>query len=101
MQQRELVAGFSELKDLLIRTYKINRDREFIRLYFSEKDNQLLMHDYEEHQQALTLSRDIINKQIRDGLSANSHNLIKESLLRPKPSEFWNIGFKLNGFFRS
>lgn len=101
MQQRELVASYSELKDLLIRTYKINRDREFIRLYFSEKDNELLMHDYGEHQKALTLSRDIVNKQVRDGLKTNSLNLVKESLLQPKPSEFLNNGFNLNGFFRS
>ena len=101
MQQRELVSGFSELKDLLIRTYKVDRDRELVKLYFSEKDNELLMHDYDAHEKILTISRDIANKQIRDGLSIYSHNLIVESLLCHKPSEFLNNGFKLNGFFRS
>ena len=100
MKQRELVSGFSELKDLLIRIYKIDRDREFVKLYFSEKDNELLMHDYDEHEKVLDMSRDITNKQIRDGLNTNSHNLIQESLLYNKPSEFLNNGFKLNGFFR-
>jgi len=46
MQQRELISGFSELKDLLIRTYKFEKEREFVRLYFSEYKNELLMHDY-------------------------------------------------------
>lgn len=49
MQQQQLISGFSELKDLLIRTYNIEKDREFVRLYFSECDNQLLMYDYDDH----------------------------------------------------
>jgi hypothetical protein len=31
MQQTDSVTGFSELKDLLIRTYQIKRSREFVR----------------------------------------------------------------------
>lgn len=35
MKQTELVSGFSELKDLLIRTYRMQEDRQGVKLYFS------------------------------------------------------------------
>ncbi len=101
MQQRELVSGFSELKDLLIRTYKINRRREFVRLYFSIANNELLMHDYDDHKKALSLCSDIEQKKIREGLMSKSHRLAKESLKHPSPAEFLNNESKLYGFFRS
>ena len=100
MQQRELVFGFSKLKDLLIRMYKIDRDRSLVKLYFSEKDDVLLMHDYDDHKKYLALSLSISNKDIRTGLTGDSYNLVEESLRQPNPTEFLNIGFKLNGFFR-
>lgn len=100
MQQKELVSGFSELKDLLIRTYKIDRDRSLVKLYFSEKDDLLLMHDYDDHKKSLALSLSISNRDIGTGLTGHSYNLVAESLLQPNPTEFLNIGFKLNGFFR-
>lgn len=100
MQQRELVSGFSELKDLLIRTYKIDRNRELVRLYFSEKDNELLMHDYDDHKKSFALSRSMNNKEISHGLTANALRLVKESLNRVSPADFLIEQFQLNGFFR-
>ena len=100
MQQRELVSGFSELKDLLIRTYKIERNREFVKLYFSEKGNELLMHDYNDHKKSFALSVNIAKKQIPAGLTANAHRLVKESLSRASPAGFLIEEFQLNGFFR-
>lgn len=91
----------SDLKKLLIRTYKLEKSAEFIKLHFSVNDNELLMHDYDDHRKTLTLVRKIDTKKIRLGLTTNSHNLIKESLYHSKPAEFLNMGFKLNGFFRS
>ncbi len=100
MQQRELVSGFSELKDLLIRTYKIERNREFVKLYFSEKDNELLMHDYDDHKNSVALSRNMNDEDISHGLTANAHRLVRESLNHASPAGFLIEEFQLNGFFR-
>lgn len=100
MQQREFISGFSELKDLLIRTYNIKKEREFVRLYFSEHDNQLLMHDYNDHKRAISLCADLKQKSIRSGLSVYSKRLVTESLKFPKSSVFLNKEFQLHGFFR-
>ncbi len=80
MQQREIVSGFSELKDLLIRTYRIERSREFVKLYFSENDKILFMHDYDDHGKKIALSFDLELKHVWDGLAASAHRLVNESL---------------------
>ena len=101
MQQREFVSGFSDLKDLLIQTYKIGKTREFVKLYFTETEDKLFMHDYDDHKKALTLVVSISDREIARGLTEKAHQLIAESLLQPKPAEFLIDGFKLYGFFRS
>ena len=101
MQQRELVSGFSELKDLLIRTYQIERGRELVKLYFSEEDNKLLMHDYDNHKKVIRLCLNLERKNIWNGLTGNAHRLVNESLKHASPSEFLIQEFQLNGFFRS
>lgn len=101
MQQRELVVGFSELKDLLIRIFQIEREKSIVKLYFSEEGIELLMHDHDDHKKTITLSRDMSNKDIRKGLGNRSHILIKEALLHSSPSNYLNEEFKLNGFFIS
>ena len=101
MQQSKIVSGFSDLKNLIIRTYKIEQDREFVKLFFSEKDNELLIHDYNDHSRVLTLVRQIDAKEIRIGLTANAYRLVKESLNHKSPSEFLINEFQLSGFFRS
>ena len=100
MQQRELVSGFSELKEILIRTFQIEGDRAFVKLYFSENDNALLMHDYDDHKKVIELCFNLELKNIRDGLTANAHRLVNESLKHSSPSEFLIKEFQLNGFFR-
>ncbi|GEM_PF-2410424 len=101
MQQRELMSAFSELKNLLIRTYQIKQDRKFVKLYFSRRDNQMLMHDYDDHKKAIIICFDIEQKDIRNSLTPNGRRLVRASLKHPSPSEFLNEEFQLNGFFRS
>ena len=101
MQQREVVSGFSDLKDLLIRTYKIEKEREFLKLYFTEKANELLMHDFNDHQRKIGICLDVKRKIIKDTLSPIAKLLVKESLLHTDPAKFLNDEFKLYGFFRS
>ncbi len=101
MQDRELVNGFSELKDLLIREYKIDRDRSSVKLFFSEKDNSLIMHDYNDHKKVLILSFNIIKKEIWRGLSNYAQRLVMEALNSDSPSHFLIESFRLYGFFRS
>lgn len=100
MQQRELISGFSELKDLLIRTYNIKKERELVRLYFSVSKNELLVHDYDDHKGVISLCANLARKQIRNGLSAGIRRLVTESLEHSSPSEFLNKEFQLNGFFK-
>ena len=101
MQQRELVSGFSDLKDLLIRTYKIVKEREFLKLYFTEVNNELLMHDFNDHKREISICSDVKNKVIKIALSPTAKLLVKESLLHSDPVKFLNDEFKLYGFFRS
>lgn len=100
MQQRELVSGFSDLKDLLIRTYKIDRDRELIKLYFTIMDSELLMHDFDDHKKVICLCANLNNKFIRNVLVSKARLLVEESLLHTNPAQFLNLEFQLNGFFR-
>lgn len=101
MQQRQLVSGFSDLKDLLIQTYKIDRANELIKLYFTEKDSELLMHDYDDHKKVICLCANLKNKFIKDILSPKAKLLIEESFMHSNPAYFLNVEFQLNGFFRS
>ena len=101
MQERVLISGFSELKDLLIKTFQIERNTEFVRLYFSQKNNELLMHDYDDHKKAINLSFNLKKGDIKTMLTINAHRVVKESLKHKSPAEFLNNGFKLSGFFRS
>ena len=102
MQQRELVSGFSDLKDLLIRTYKIDRDRSLVMLYFTEADDQLLMHDYDDHNKVITICSNLKNKFIkRDVFTVRAIFVVENALDQDDPSVFLNSSFKLNGFFRS
>jgi hypothetical protein len=100
MQQLESVTGFSELKDMLIRTYEIERSRELIKLYFSEQDQMLLMHDYDDHNKAIHLCFSIKEKLLRKHLTHNARKLIEDSLEEPSPSNYLNTQFQLYGFFR-
>ena len=75
MQQREIVSGYSELKDLLIRTYQIERRREFIKLYFTEKNNRLLMHDYNDHKKFIELVEEIDTKIVSTKLTNSARRI--------------------------
>lgn len=100
MEQRELISGFSELKELLIRTFRIERECEFVRLYFSEHDNELLMYDYNDHKKVISLCVDLMQKRILNGLSVNAYRLVDESLKHTSPADFLIKEFQLSGFFR-
>ena len=67
MQQKDLVVGFSDLKDILIQTYKIEKPRDQIRLYFSFVGTELRMHDYEDHEKAVTVISDAGDIQPKPG----------------------------------
>ncbi len=99
MQQRELMSGFSDLKVLLIRTYKIDRSSELVKLYFTQADNELLLHDYDDHEKIISLCSDLKNKFIRDILTFKAKLLVEESLMHHNPAQFLNNEFQLNGFF--
>lgn len=100
MQQRELISGFSELKDLLIRTYNIKKEYEFVRLYFSESDNKLFMHDYDDHRKVISLCANIERKLIVEQLNAKAYRLVQESLKHTSPALYLVNEFQLSGFFR-
>jgi hypothetical protein len=100
MQQRQVIAGFSDLKELLIRTYEMRESRELIRLHFSASNNQLLMHDYNDHKKFVILCRNIIYKVLVTGLSQNAYELLMIALDSKTPINFLNEQFKLNGFFK-
>ena len=100
MEQYNLVVGFSDLKELLIRTYAIERDRALVKLYFSESALELVLHDYDDHFKTIVLCFDMPKKRLRRGLSYHSQKLVRKSLNYRKPSDFLNNEFRLNGFFR-
>lgn len=72
-----MVVGFSELKELLIQTYTIDRDRVFVKLHFSEQNDELIMHDYDDHKKMITLIPSLKEKFIWRGLQGKAHQLIK------------------------
>ena len=100
MKQIEIVSGFSELKGLLIRTYKIERSPELIKLYFTLQDQWLFMHDYDDHKKVVLLAADIAGKEISSQVTHTALRLVKASLKENNPAQFLNEGFRLNGFFR-
>ncbi|MBC7421677.1 MAG: hypothetical protein H7328_13190 [Bdellovibrio sp.] len=100
MEPRELMYGFSDLKKLLIQTYQIDQPPEVVKLYFSEGDNALVVHDYDDHRKQLFLSLDVFNKLARPELPLKVINLVNESLKQSHPANFLNNEFLLNGFFR-
>ncbi len=103
MEQRTLVSGFSELKDLLIRTYNIDSDRSFIRLYFTEGrrgDAEILMHDFNDHSKMISVCTDLNRNIIPGKIKGNARHLVEKSLEFDSPSEFLNTNFILYGFFR-
>jgi hypothetical protein len=101
MQQLDSVTGFSELKDLLIRTYNIEKERSLIQLHFTESDHELLMHDYSDHEKVICLCSDLRVGTPDKSLSPRAKRIVNEALKQNKPCEFLNNGFKLYGFFRS
>lgn len=97
MHQRELVSGFSDLKDTLIRTYKIERPRNQIRLYFTFLNNELWMHDYADHEKKILLLKNELNHLPEDSWG---WKLINDSIKSKEPHALLNTLFQLHGFFR-
>ena len=79
MHQRVVMSGFSDLKDLLIRTYKIDKDQGLVKLYFTEENNRLLMHDYDDHERVIYLCSNLKNKLIK--INNVGLNQIKSKLM--------------------
>jgi hypothetical protein len=100
MEQVQIVSGFSELKDLLIQKFQIARSRERIRLYFTENDDQLLLHDFHEHKISLTIVRSIEQKILSGYLTENARLLCAKAIKEPDPVAYLNHGFLLYGYFR-
>jgi hypothetical protein len=100
MNTSSAVSGFSELKELLIRTYKIERPSIEVRLHFSELEGQLLMHDYDDHKKVIVLSNSFIAKSLSAALIGNARELCLESLEAESPAADLNDGFLLYGYFR-
>ena len=97
MQQKDLVVGFSDLKDILIQTYKIEKPREQIRLYFSFVEEELTMHDYEDHAKAIVLLQAGEVRLQTGSFGWRLVNFVKGSR---KPDALLNDLFQLYGFFR-
>lgn len=100
MQQTEFISGFSELKELLIKTYNIETDKALVRLYFTESNNELLMHDYDNHKKVICLCSNLKDKIIKNGLPTKAMLLVNESIDHASAAQFLNFEFKLSGFFR-
>lgn len=100
MQQRELVSGFSELKFILINTYKIDQSPELVKLYFTEIEGSLLMHDYNDHNKVIHLSFNFKKKEVSRGVTGKALKVVKESFNHKVPSNYLNLNFQLYGFFR-
>ena len=101
MEQRQIVSGFSELKDLLVQKYNIIESRERIGLYFTMSDGALILHHYKRHYQQVNLAEfasHSINVTLKSGSFANE--LIELALKEERPEIFLNQQFKLHGFFK-
>ena len=101
MQTMSAVSGFTELKDLLIRTYNIDRPKEEIRLWFTVLEDLLIMHDYQDHQKSIVLINSIQAKAFKKLKLNHATELLEEALETNKPDVFLNDGFLLHGFFRT
>ena len=100
MDQLEIVLGYSELKELIIRKYKIDKNRELVKLYFTAEDNKLVIHDYHDHKKAITLVQNIKRRQLSIFSGHNGRRLVQQSLNYADPVKFLNDEFRLSGFFR-
>ncbi len=100
MQQTEFIVGFSELKDLLIETYKIDLPRDQIRLFFAEIDNTLLLHDYLNHKRSVLLSSNIHQKRSPNVRKKIALKIIFLALDSADPALFLNESYLLYGYFR-
>ncbi len=101
MQNRQIVSGFSELKDLLIKKYKIGESRENIRLHFSMSGADLYLHNYRRHEEKIKLARIVAGKMANNLiLRSNARDLVDVALKEKGPAEYLNQQFQLNGFFR-
>ncbi len=101
MQPREFMYGFSDLKQLLVKTYDIQVARDLVKLHFSETDNTLIMHDYNDHKKQVLLSFDLLNMTVAEKLTVKSKRLVREAFTHNDPAAFLNSEFRLYGFFRS
>ena len=101
MQTRQFISGFSDLKNLLIKTYKIEKESDQIKLYFSESENNLILHDYDNHARTIVLVFDVRRKRIEKWLSRSAHLIVERSLMNKAPAKYLNEGFQLYGFFKS
>lgn len=99
MEQTEFVVGFSELKDLLIDKYKIQTPREELRLYFTVTSNQLLMHDFKNHNRIVLLSGDVFRKYVERIPMNTAAKLIRYSIESKMPADMLNDHFMLYGYF--
>ncbi len=100
MQSTEIMSGFSDLKDILISTYKIELSKNKLRLYFSLHNGELFMHDHQNHARQITLSPDIRKKFVGPLHGKKpAQRLVKHSLEQENPADFLNDLFLLNGFF--
>ena len=101
MQQRQLVSGFSELKDLIIRKYNITEERNKIRLHFTMDGGMLVLHNYKQHIQKIILAEVMPHRpSIRIPENSIARQLIELALKQDRPAQFLNHQFKLHGFFR-
>jgi hypothetical protein len=100
MKATSAVSGFSELKELLIRTYKIERPSNEVRLHFSQEGNELLMHDCDDHQKVITLSNKIKDKRLSNLITGNARMICMEALEAEFPAAYLNDRFLLYGYYR-
>ncbi len=100
MHQTQIMSGFSELKDLLIERFQIERPRETIRLHFTINLDRLLVHDYSYHKNAITIVHSVRQINLNISLKGNAKLLCLEALTRPDPAQYLNEEFQLYGFFR-
>jgi hypothetical protein len=99
MQQTTVMGGFSDLKDILIKHHNIQTPKQEIRLYFSNKENQLLLHNYHKHAQFIVLVVD--SKAVTTFESARINALIKYAVGNStNPDRLLNDLFLSVGFFK-
>lgn len=97
MQQKDIVSGFSDLKDILIRTYKIERPRNQIRLHFTFSNEELWMHDYDDHWKKVVVAKDGRNRVPEN---SRGWKLIRTAIKYKNPHTLLNELFQSHGFFR-